>query len=89
MSFTRGETRTFQVSTTADYLDDVLLEHHIVEDNQSSYGLYILTADGETADEADQEWWCVTRGGERLAAGASDTPVSDGEEYELTLTVGY
>ena len=83
------QTTTFEVSTTAAFLDEVLLEHGIVENDQSTYGLYILTADGETADESNQEWWCVTRGGERLATGASDTPVSDGEEYELTLTVGY
>ena len=84
-----SRTNSFQVSTTAEYLDEVLLEHGIVEANQSTYGLYILTADGETADEANQEWWCVTRGGEKLATGASDTPIADGEEYELTLTVGY
>ena len=84
-----SQTNSFQVSTTAEYLDEVLLEHGIVEANQGTYGLYILTADGETADEANQEWWCVTRGGEKLATGASDTPIADGEEYELTLTVGY
>jgi len=81
--------KVFEVTTQGETLEDVLLEHKIVEDNQSSYGLYILTADGETADESAQEWWCVTKGGESMATGASDTVIADGDHYELTFTVGW
>ena len=81
--------KVFEVTTQGETLEDVLLEHKIVEDNQSSYGLYILTADGEPADESAQEWWCVTKGGESMANGASDTVIADGDHYELTFTVGW
>lgn len=81
--------KVFEVTTQGETLEDVLLEHKIVEDNQSGYGLYILTADGETADESAQEWWCVTKGGESMATGASDTVIADGDHYELTFTVGW
>lgn len=84
-----GETKTFAFRTDAEYLADALLEQKIVEDNQSTYGLYILTADGETVNEADQEWWCVTKGGEVHMTGVSETVIADGETYELTFTVGY
>ena len=84
-----GTTNTFPIETDAEYLADALVESEIVEDNQSTYGLYILTADGETANEGNQEWWCITKGGEGLNTGASETPISDGEVYELTFTVGY
>lgn len=84
-----GTTNIFPIETDAEYLADALVENDIVVDNQSTYGLYILTADGETADEGKQEWWCVTRGGESLMTGASETPIADGETYELTFTVGY
>ena len=84
-----GSTNTFPIKTDAEYLAEALVTHEIVEDNQSTYGLYILTADGETADESKQEWWCITRGGESLMTGASETPIADGETYELTLMVGY
>ena len=60
-----------------------------MEDNQGAYGLYILTADGETVNEAAQEWWCITKNGESMTTGASDTVIADGERYELTFTVGY
>lgn len=81
--------RTFEISTEAGYLAEALIEADIVEENQSAYGLYILTADGETADEKAQEWWCVTKSGEKLTTGVSETPLSNGDAYELTLTTGY
>lgn len=81
--------KVFELHTDAEYLAQALVENEIVEDNQSDYGLYILTADGETVDEANQEWWCLTKGGEAMMTGASDTPIADGERYELTFTVGY
>ena len=84
-----GNTKNFDFRTDAEYLAEALLEQQIVEDNQGPYGLYILTADGETADESNQEWWCITKSGEALMTGASEIPVADGESYELTLTVGY
>ncbi len=77
------------MKTTQEYLAPALVEGGVVEDNQSAYGLYILTADGETADEGEQEWWCITKGGETVNTGADQTPISDGERYELTFTVGY
>lgn len=84
-----GAQRDFSVKTTEEYLGPVLVSEGIVEDNQSVYGLYILTADGETVDEGNQEWWQVTKGGERLNTGADTTPIADGDAFELTLTVGY
>lgn len=84
-----GDARTFDFRTDAQTLADALVEQEIVEDNQGAYGLYILTADSETVNEANQEWWCITKGGESLMTGASETVIADGEHYELTFTVGY
>lgn len=84
-----GSEKVFDIHTDAEYLAEALLENEIVEDNQTEWGLYILTADGETADEANQEWWCLTKGGQEHMYGASETAIADGESYELTFTVGY
>lgn len=84
-----GSSRDFELHTNQEFLGRALVEDEIVEDNQSAYGLYILTVDGETADENNQEWWQVTRSGEYLTTGADETPIADGEHYELTLTVGW
>ena len=29
------------------------------ETQQGEYGLYVLTVDGETADESEQQWWAT------------------------------
>lgn len=84
-----GSEKVFDVHTDAEYLADALVENEIVEDNQTEWGLYILTADGETVDEGNQEWWCLTKDGQMSMYGASETVIADGESYELTFTVGY
>ena len=84
-----GSQRQFDLVTTTENLGDALVEAGIVEDNQQEFGLYIITADGETADEARQQWWCLTSGGERLTSGANDTMIQDWDVYELTLNTGY
>lgn len=84
-----GSSRNFALTTAEEYLGQALVSGGVVEDNQGPYGLYILTADGETADEGAQEWWKVTKSGEMVNTGADATPIADGERYELTLTVGY
>ena len=84
-----GSSKDFSLHTDEEFLGRALVEGGVVEDNQGAYGLYILTAGGETADESNQEWWQITRDGEYLNTGADDTPIADGEHYELTLIVGW
>lgn len=84
-----GSKKEFTCQTKEAYLAEVLVAENIAEDNPSDFGLYILVADGEEADESNQEWWCLTKGGESVNTGASDTPIEDGAAFELTLTTGY
>ena len=84
-----GSEKDFDIHTDAEYLAEALTENEIVSGSDSEYGLFITTVDGETADDGEQQWWCITKGGEMLMTGASETPVADGETYELTLTTGY
>ena len=57
--------------------------------SDGEYGLYVLTVDGETADESIQQWWCITKGGEEHFYGVDDTMIQDGEQYEFTLKTGW
>ncbi len=84
-----GSAKDFELHTDQEFLGRAMVEGQVVEDNQSAYGLYILTADGETADESNQEWWQVTKDGEYLMTGADETPIADGDHFELTLIVGW
>ena len=80
---------TFTYQTDAEYLADVLLENELADGEMGSYGLFITTVDGETADESKQQWWCITKGGDRVNSGADALPIADGDQFELTLTEGY
>lgn len=84
-----GTARDFTCNTTEEYLGAVLVSEKIVEDNQSEFGLYILTADGETADyDVDGSWWALYIGEEMAMTGADATPVTDGGVYKLVYTIG-
>ena len=84
-----GTANTFTYQTEREYLGEVLADESLVDGESGAYGLFITTADGETADDSNQEWWCITKDGEQLNTSADQTPIADGEHYELTLTVGY
>lgn len=81
--------KSFEFNTDAEFLGEVLKSEKLVEGEDGQYGLFIKTADGETIDEGNQEWWCLTKAGGQVNTSADQTPISDGDKYELTLTVGY
>jgi len=81
--------RTVEISTDAEYLREALEEESLIEGNESEYGFFITAVNGRAADDSKQEWWMITKNGETHMIGVSETPVADGEKYELTLVVGY
>lgn len=81
--------KDFTYHTDAEYLGEVLLDEKLVDGEDSEYGLFVTTVDGETVDDSKQQWWCVTKDGESLNTGVDQTPIADGEHYELTLVEGY
>ena len=84
-----ARSKDFAFATDAENLRGALEEQKLIEGTESEYGLYVLTVDGETADEGAQQWWCFTKGGEMLMTGVDDTMIADGESYEITLTTGW
>ena len=82
-------TKDFAINTSAENLRAACEEQNLIAGDESEYGLYVKTVDGETVDEGNQEWWCITKSGEMLMTGVDDTMIADGESYEFTLTVGW
>ena len=81
--------KTFTYQTDAEYLGEVLTEEKLVTGDNGDYGLFITEADGETANESLQQWWCITKGGESVNTSADQTPIHDSDQFELTLKEGY
>lgn len=84
-----GTKNVFLINTRMENLGDALVEQELVQGERGAYGLYITTVDGEAANEGKQEWWCITKGGEALMTAADLTPISDGDQFELTFTIGF
>ena len=59
-----GSTHTYKLHTDAATLGEALLAEKIVEGQDSQYGLFVTSVDGVAANDANQEWWCLTKGGE-------------------------
>ena len=81
-----ASSKEFTFHTEAGYLGEVLLDEQLVEGEQSAYGLFITTVDGETAQDSLRQWWCVTKDGGRVDTGVDSTPIADGDHFELTLS---
>lgn len=84
-----GQENTFVYTTDAQYLGQVLEENQLASGTEGPYGTFITTVDGETADETKEQWWCITKEGEMVSTSADESPVTDGDQYELTLKEGY
>lgn len=85
-----GSTRDFEIGTNAGTLREALEQENLIAGTESEYGLYVLTVDGETADESKQEWWCFNDGkGEMLLTGVDSTQIIDGDAYQVVFTTGW
>ena len=84
-----GSEKTFAFRTDAVTLRQACEEQKLIAGQEGEYGLYVLTVDGETADESVQQWWCITKSGAEHYYGVDETMISDGEQYEFTLKTGW
>ena len=84
-----GTLNTFEIHTDEEFLRGALEQEGLVEGTESEYCLYVLTVDGETVDEANQEWWGYTKSGEQVNYGVDTCPIADGDHYEFSFNVGW
>lgn len=85
-----GSTKDIAIITDSENLRGALeQEEGLIAGDDSDFGLFVTTVDGETADSALEQWWCFTKDGEMLITGVDDTMIQDGEHYEITFTVGW
>lgn len=84
-----GSEKDFKYGTNEAYLGAVIQENKLVEGEDGPYGLFMTSVDGEKVDDSKQQWWCLTKGGEQVNTSADQTPIEDGDTFELTLTEGY
>ena len=75
---------TFTISTDDEILGDVLLEHELIDGEESQYGLYVKEVNGMVADyDQNGAWWGFYKDGELMPVGVDSTTIADGDHYEL------
>lgn len=78
---------TFTIKTDKTTLGDALLEHELIDGEDSEYGLYVKVVNGITADyDVDQSYWGFYKDGEYLMSGVDTTEIKDGEHYEIVYS---
>ena len=77
---------SFTIHSDKTYLGDALLEHKLIEGDQSEFGIYIKKVNGIVADyDIDKTYWGFYKNGEMMMVGVSAAEFADGEHYELVL----
>ena len=82
-----GRVVVFPIRTESENLRGALEQRELIAGEEGPYGLYVTEIDGETADDAQRQWWCFTKDGEMLNTGVDDTMIADGEHYEAVIDV--
>jgi hypothetical protein len=78
------KTVTFTIKTDKDILGDALVEHKLIEGEESQYGLMVLKVNGMTADyDIDQTYWAFYQNGEYMMSGVDTTEIKGGEAFEI------
>ena len=84
-----GKETTFEYTSSASNVGEVLVAEGLVVGHETSYGLYIDSVNGIAADwDKDQTYWAFYINGEYATTGISDTPITADTLYGLTLTKG-
>ena len=73
------------IKTDAENLADALTENELASGSVGEYGLLITEICGIEADNVNN-FWSLEQNGEMLMAGASSTPISDGETFDFVFT---
>ena len=61
-----GSSKEFTYNTDEEFLGPVLMEDGLIVGDQGEFGIFITAVDGEEIYADNQEWWCLTKGGETV-----------------------
>ena len=78
----KGNEAKFEISTDKQTVGAALLEHKIIEGEDSQYGLYVKTVNGVTLDyDKHKMYWAFYADGAYALSGVSETEIKAGATY--------
>lgn len=77
-----GSTAEFTYETEESSLGALLADEGLIAGEKGSFGLFVQTVDGETADyDVDGSWWMLSCNGEEVLTGVDAVEIEDGSVY--------
>ncbi len=81
---TDGNEATATVSTDAANLGEALLDLGVISGDDSDYGLYVKTVNGQTLDyDKDGKYWALYVDDQYATSGVDSTPIEAGKTYSF------
>ena len=80
--------KVLELTTRREFLSEALIDEELFTEKDIASGLTNIV-DGETADAAKEQWWCINVDGQMAMVGMKEIVLTDGGKYELVFTVGY
>lgn len=80
--------KVLELTTRREFLSEALIDVELFTAEDIADGMTNVI-DGETADAAKEQWWCINVDGEMAMVGMKEIVLTDGGKYELVFTVGY
>ena len=82
-----GNTTTVTIQTDKTTLRGALEQENLVQGEESAYGLYVKTVNGETADyDVDGAYWAIYEGDVPAMTGVDGINITEGGHYKLVYT---
>ena len=82
-----GNETKFEIHTDKTTVGDALLEHGLIEGEESQYGLYVKKVNGILADyDVDQTYWGFYVDGEYAMSGVDTTNIEEGTTYSFKVS---
>jgi hypothetical protein len=79
-----GTVKGFTVKTDAKTVGEALVSVGLISGENSTYGLYVKTVDGEFLDyDTHQKYWAFYINGEMAMSGIDTTEITEGAVYAL------
>ena len=82
-----GQGVTFTIKTDKDTVGAALIEHKLIEGDESEFGLYVKKVNGILADyDVDKTYWAFNIDGQYATSGVDTTEIKEGVKYQLART---
>ena len=82
-----GNETKFEIHTDKTTVGDALLEHGLIEGEESQYGLYVKKVNGILADyDVDQTYWGFYVDGDYAMSGVDTTDIEEGKTYSFKVS---